>query len=85
MTGNIYNEGEYGAKSTFATILGREACYSGQVLKWDELLERGKDYCPGIDNYTMDSTPPTVPDADGKYSVPVPGMYDPFAKASATA
>ena len=32
MRGEIYNEGEYGAKSTFTSILGREACYSAQIL-----------------------------------------------------
>ena len=79
MAGEIYNEGEYGAKSTFTAILGREACYSGKVLKWDELLEKGADLCPGIDDYTLDSAPPTAPGEDGKYPVPVPGKYNPFA------
>ena len=50
--GEIYNEGEYGAKATFTAILGREACYSGRQLEWDDLLNRGRDYCPGIDNWT---------------------------------
>lgn len=77
--GEIYNEGEYGAKSTFCAILGREACYSGKVLKWDELLAKGKDICPGIDEYTMDSTPPTMPNEEGYYPVPIPGKYNPFA------
>ncbi len=79
MAGKTYNEGEYGAKSTFAAILGREACYSGKVLKWDDLLARGKDLAPGIDHYTLDSIPPVTPGEDGKYPVPVPGEYDPFA------
>ena len=79
MAGKIYNEGEYGAHSTFTAILGREACYSGKVIKWNDLLEKGKDICPGIDGYTMDSTPPTVKGADGKYPVPVPGKYSPYA------
>jgi len=79
--GDIYNEGEYGAHSTFCAILGREACYSGKVLKWDELLEKGRDLAPGIDDYTIDSPvpPSATPDADGKYPVPVPGDYNPFA------
>lgn len=79
--GEIYNEGEYGAKSTFTAILGREACYSGKVLKWDELWEKGKDLCPGIDEYTLDSPPPPSarPDQNGEYPIPVPGKYDPFA------
>jgi hypothetical protein len=49
------------------------------VLKWDELLAKGRDYCPGIDQYTLESDPPAMPGADGRYWVPVPGEYDPFA------
>jgi myo-inositol 2-dehydrogenase/D-chiro-inositol 1-dehydrogenase len=79
MRGEIYNEGEYGAKSTFTAILGREACYSGKVIKWDDLLNKGRDLCPGIDSYTLDSDPPTMPGPDGKYPVPTPGKYSPFA------
>ena len=79
MRGEIYNEGEYGAKSTFTAILGREACYSGKVIKWDDLLARGRELAPGIDNYTLDTPPPTLPDENGLYPVPVPGKYDPFA------
>ena len=79
MRGEIYNEGEYGAKSTFTAILGREACYSGKVIKWDELLKKGTELAPGIDNYTLSSEPPTKPGANGEYPVPVPGKYNPFA------
>ena len=79
MRGEIYNEGEYGAKSTFTAILGREACYSGKVLKWDDLLKKGTDMCPGIDEYTLKSTPPTLPDENGAYPHPLPGKYNPFA------
>lgn len=79
MAGKIYNEGEYGAKSTFAAILGREACYSGKVIKWDKLLKKGRDLAPGIDDFTMDTAPPVVPGKDGKYPLPKPGIYNPYA------
>ena len=79
MRGEIYNEGEYGAKSTFTAILGREACYSGKVIKWDDLLARGRELAPGIDEYTLDTPPPVVPNEEGLYPVPLPGIYDPFA------
>ncbi|MEK6235732.1 MAG: Gfo/Idh/MocA family oxidoreductase, partial [Planctomycetales bacterium] len=69
MAGKIYNEGEYGAKSTFTAILGREACYSGKVLKWDDLLKNGHNYTPGIDEYSWDTKPPAPKDGDGKYPV----------------
>lgn len=77
--GDIYNEGEYGAKSTFTAILGREACYSGNVLTWDELLAKGKDYAPGIDEYTLESVPPVIPGEDGNYPAPLAGIHNPFA------
>ena len=77
--GEIYNEGDYGAKATFTAILGREACYSGRVLKWDDLLNKGHDYCPGIDDWTLKTDPPAMKGADGKYPVAQPGSWDPFA------
>ncbi len=81
MRGEIYNEGEYGALSTFTAILGREACYSGKIVKWDELMANGKNLAPGIDDYTLDSDVPLSarPDEEGKYPVPAPGKYSPYA------
>lgn len=79
MRGEIYNEGEIGAKSTFTAILGREACYSGKVVKWDELFAKGRELAPGIDDYTLDTDPPTMPDENGAYPHPVPGKYSPYA------
>ncbi|MFT5462469.1 MAG: myo-inositol 2-dehydrogenase/D-chiro-inositol 1-dehydrogenase [Planctomycetota bacterium] len=81
LKGEIYNEGEYGAHSTFTAILGREACYSGTVVGWDDLMARGRNLSPGIDDFTMDSTPPVVVGADGLYPVPVPGVYSPYEGA----
>ncbi len=80
MKGEIYNEGDYGAKSTFTAILGREACYSGKSLKWDDLMKKGKNYCPGIDQYQFDSEPPAVKDEQGLYPVPLPGVHNPFGE-----
>ncbi len=74
MRGEVYNEGDYGARSTFTAILGREACYSGQIVKWDKLLAEGRNYAPGIDEYTMQTPPPVVKGADGKYPPRCPGF-----------
>jgi hypothetical protein len=69
--GEVYNEGDYGAESTFTAILGRMATYSGKVVRWDEALRDGADLSPAA--YDFAATPPVVPDADGNYPVPVPG------------
>ncbi|MCI0332818.1 MAG: Gfo/Idh/MocA family oxidoreductase [Planctomycetes bacterium] len=72
--GEIYNEGDYGAESTFTAILGRMATYSGKIVRWDEALATGEDLSPA--SYDFAATPPVVPDANGFYPVPVPGKTE---------
>ena len=73
-----YNEGWIGATSSFTAVLGREASYSGQVVKWDELAEKGPARFP--ENLDWDTQPPVKPDEDGNYEhlVPIPGIYKSF-------
>jgi hypothetical protein len=74
-----YSEGHYGATSSMTAILGRMATYSGNIVKWDEAVEKGKCEASGMENFTWDSTPPVVPDQDGIYPGAIPGIYNPFA------
>ena len=66
-----FSEAENGAKSTMTSILGRMATYSGQEIKWDDAIKSEIALRP--EGYTFDSKPPTVPDADGRYPIPMPG------------
>jgi predicted dehydrogenase len=72
--GEIYNECDYGAKSSFTAILGRMATYSGKIVRWDEALRDGEDLSPAT--YDFAATPPVVPDENGFYPVPVPGKTE---------
>ncbi|MEX0315187.1 MAG: dehydrogenase, partial [Allomuricauda sp.] len=65
-------DAENGAKSTLAAIMGRMATYSGDIITWDQALNSPLQLVP--DNMDWNSTAPTLPDADGKYKVPVPGI-----------
>jgi len=75
------NDGYSGAMSSMMAVLGREAAYSGKVIQWDELVEKGRSYFPNGEITSFDQPAPVQPDANGFYesSVPVPGVYDPFA------
>jgi predicted dehydrogenase len=73
--GRRYNEGHYGATSSFTAVLGRMATYSGQIVKWEDAAQQGPDEFPYGQQLTYDSEPPVLPDGDGKYPVPVPGVY----------
>lgn len=72
--GEIPNEGEYGAKSTMTSILGREATYSGKVVKWDDAINSDVAVADFDNLRTYDDEAPVNPDGDGKYPVPVPGV-----------
>jgi len=72
--GDVYNEGDYGAASTFTAILGRMATYSGKVIRWDEALKTGVDLSP--ESYDFAATPPIVPNGDGFYPIAVPGKTE---------
>lgn len=76
--GKPYHEGWIGASSSFTAILGREASYSGLVIKWDELAARGRRIA--AEHVALDDDPPMMPNAQGNYDhlVPLPGVYKPW-------
>lgn len=59
------------AKSTFTSIIGRYATYSGETIRWDEALKADNSLFP--EKLAWDATPKLLPDADGFYPVPTPG------------
>ena len=69
------NNAHYGAASTFTSILGRYATYSGKMVKWDEALAWNNSEMP--EKLGLDSTPVVLPNAEGVYKVAVPGEFDP--------
>jgi predicted dehydrogenase len=70
--GSVHNDGEAMAKSTMATILGRLAAITGRRLSWQQALDMELPMTPSA--YTWDAAPPTLPDEQGRYKVPVAGM-----------
>ena len=75
--GERYNEGFYGANSSMTSVLGRMANYSGKVVKWDDLVNKGASLVPDLLDW--DAQAPVEKNADGDYPIPMPGVYNPFA------
>ena len=69
-----YNETERAASAAMVGILGRMASESGQMITWDQAMASNLELAPGLDNYTMDSKPPVMPDEKGQYPVAMPGV-----------
>jgi len=68
-----YNETERSAYAAMVGILGRMAAESGQMVTWDEAMASNLVLAPGLDNWTIDSPAPVMPDAKGNYPVAMPG------------
>jgi myo-inositol 2-dehydrogenase / D-chiro-inositol 1-dehydrogenase len=73
-----YNEAERGAKACLVAIMGRMACESGQMINFDDALNSNLELAPGLENFTMASTPPVRPDANGRFPVAIPGRTKVF-------
>ena len=69
--GEKRNDGVTGAYSTMLAILGREVCYTGKRIKWDDLMNSGMSLAPAA--YAVDADAPTMPNEKGEYFVPLPG------------
>ncbi len=68
-----HNEVKRGVYASIATSMGRMAAHTAQEITWNDMLESDHVYAPGVENYTMESKPPVVADANGRYPVPEPG------------
>jgi myo-inositol 2-dehydrogenase/D-chiro-inositol 1-dehydrogenase len=69
--GGVIADAENGAKSTLSAILGRMTTYTGKKITFEEALNSQLHLMP--ESLTWDSTPPSVPDANGLYPIPTPG------------
>ena len=67
-----YSDTENGAHSTMTSILGRMATYSGQMIELKDALQSTQNLMPA--KYAWDAKPPVVPDANGYYPIPTPGV-----------
>jgi predicted dehydrogenase len=68
-----YNEAERGALGIMVGVLGRMAVESGRLLTWEEAMTSEVELAPGLDRLTLESAPPVLPDATGRYPLARPG------------
>ena len=70
--GKPKNDGNYMSVSSMLGIMGRMVAYTGKRITWDEAMNSKETL--GLDKYSMDATPPVVPNKDGKYELAMPGV-----------
>jgi len=70
--GGVISDAENAAKSTLSAIMGRMATYTGKKITWEEMMNSEENLVP--DNLSWESEAPTLPDKDGNYKIPTPGI-----------
>jgi len=68
------NEAYYGARSTFAAVLGRMAAYSGKKIDWDQALKSDAKLVTEAEDWEAEA--PVQPNDDGGYPVAQPGLTE---------
>jgi predicted dehydrogenase len=72
--GKPYNEAKYGIESTLVCCMGRMAAHTGREVSYQAMLDCKHEFAPNVDQLTLDSPSPLPSDAQGRYSVPQPGI-----------
>jgi hypothetical protein len=63
--GKPLNNGDYMCKSTLMAIMGREACYSGQIVTWEDAMKSEQKLGPTT--YDWGPAPDVEVKSPGKY------------------
>ncbi len=69
-----YNEVKRGAEASLVTAMGRMACHTGRIIRYDDMLACKHAFAPEVDKLTLESPAPIRAGSDGKYPVPQPGI-----------
>ena len=70
-----HNEAKRAAYSELTQIMGRAAVHMGKTITWDQALASTFQFCPNIDTLDENSPAPVKADAEGRYPVPIPGLW----------
>jgi hypothetical protein len=68
-----HNEVERGVAASVVTSMGRMAAHTGQVITYEQMMAANQ-FAPGVDKLTMQSDSPLMPDKNGIYPIPEPGV-----------
>ncbi len=72
--GKPINDSHTMGHSTMVAIMGRMATHSGQKITWDDAFSSKRVLAPK--SYAWDADPPVLPNPDGTYPHPIPGVTE---------
>ncbi len=73
-SGQPINNGHYMCLSSALAIVAQMACYSGEMILWEEAMQSQRSY--SLPRYGWDVEPPVKPDAHGRYPTAMQGKAE---------
>jgi predicted dehydrogenase len=70
-----HNETKRAVYANLASIMGRAAVHSGQIITWEQALASDFQFVANVDELDYDSPAPVQADEQGRYPVPIPGEW----------
>ena len=69
-----YNEVPRAVQACLVSNMGRMAAHTGQEITFEQILACPHEMAPGVADFTTKGPAPVMPNAEGKYPVPKPGV-----------
>jgi len=70
-----HNETERAIYANLASVMGRAAVHSGQIITWEQALASDFEFVSNVDDLDFASPAPVQADEEGRYPAPVPGQW----------
>jgi len=69
-----HNEVQTGVETCVVSNMGRMAAHTGQEITYDQMLNCEHEFGPSVDKLAYGAPAPVMPQFDGRYPVPEPGI-----------
>ena len=69
-----HNEVPRAVQACLVSNMGRMAAHTGQEITFEQILNCPHEMAPGVADFTIKGPAPVMPNAEGKYPVPTPGV-----------
>jgi predicted dehydrogenase len=69
-----HNEVPRAVQACLVSNMGRMAAHTGQEITFDQIVACPHEMAPGVAEFTNKGPAPVMPNAEGKYPVPMPGV-----------
>lgn len=70
-----HNETRRAVFSDYASLMGRAAAHTNQIVTWEDVTNSQFQFCDYLDDLSYDSPPPVLADKDGYFPAPHAGEW----------